>query len=184
MRYLENLDARDRVDGTPTAKRLRQVLPQTGRFLALIAAEVPPGRYLEIGTSGGYSTLWIALGCRIHGRKVTTFELSEEKADMALETFTIAGVNDLVDLVRGNALHYLRDYAGVSFCFLDTEKEIYQQCYDAVVPNMISGGIIVADNAISDESALRPMLSHALSDSRVDGLVVPIGKGELVCRKK
>ena len=58
------------------------------------------------------------------------------------------------------------------------------QCYEAVVPRMARGGILVADNAISHREELRPMLDRSLSDDRVDALIVPIGMGELVCRKK
>jgi predicted O-methyltransferase YrrM len=52
-----------------------------------------------------------------------------------------------------------------------------------VVPNLVRGGILAADNATSHESTLRPMLQRALTDARVDAVVVPIGRGELVCRK-
>ncbi len=57
MRELEIIDSMDRNDGTPRLKRLRQNPPETGRLLALIAASAPQGEYIEIGTSGGYSTL-------------------------------------------------------------------------------------------------------------------------------
>jgi len=63
-------------------------------------------------------------------------------------------------------------------------EEVYGDCYDLVIPNMVSGGILVADNAINHVETLRPMLDRALSYERVDGLIVPIGKGELVCRKR
>ena len=62
MRYLEEIDARDRIDGTPRMERLRQIPPATGRFIALLAAAAPGGRIVEIGASAGYSTLWLALG--------------------------------------------------------------------------------------------------------------------------
>jgi predicted O-methyltransferase YrrM len=71
----------------------------------------------------------------------------------------------------------------VGFCFLDAEKEVYGECYDLVVPKLVPGGLLVADNAISHYEDLKPMLDRALTDSRVDAIVVPIGKGELVCRK-
>jgi predicted O-methyltransferase YrrM len=54
MRYLEEIDARDRADGTPRMQRLRQIPPETGKFLALLAANSPAGEWLEIGTSAGY----------------------------------------------------------------------------------------------------------------------------------
>ena len=83
-----------------------------------------------------------------------------------------------------DALDHLADCEGVSFCFLDAEKDIYPACYEAVVPTMTAGGILVADNAINHEATLRPMFERALSDDRVDAMVVPIGGGELVCRRR
>lgn len=103
---------------------------------------------------------------------------------MPRRTFEVAGVGDVVDFVQADALLQLPNRNGISFCFLDAEKEIYGQCYETVVPNMVSGGILVADNAINHEATLRPMLDRALADERVDAMIVPIGKGELVCRKK
>lgn len=183
MRVLEQIDARDRSDGTPRYRRLRQIPPETGRFIALMAATAPEGQYVEIGTSAGYSTLWLALACRAVGRRIWTFEILDEKARLAEETFEVGGVTDVVQFVHGDALDHLPKYREISFCFLDAEKELYAQCYDAIVPNMVSGGILVADNVISHEAVLRPMLDRALTDRRVDALIVPVGKGELICRK-
>jgi len=184
MSKLEQIDARDRSDGTGRLERLRQIPPETGKFIALLAASAPAGQYLEIGTSAGYSTLWLALACRQVQRTLTTFEILDEKAELARKTFEMTGVGDVVEFIHGNALDQLADYTDVSFCFLDAEKEIYGECYEAIIPNMVSGGILIADNAINHEKTLRPMLDRALTDNRVDALIVPIGKGELVCRKK
>lgn len=74
------------------------------------------------------------------------------------------------------------DIGDVAFCFLDAEKEVYSDCYEAVVPNLVSGGLLVADNAINHRETLQLMLDRALSDPRLDAVIVPIGKGELVCR--
>jgi predicted O-methyltransferase YrrM len=183
MHYLRELDKKDREDGTAHLRRLRQIPPETGRFIALLAASAPGGRFIEIGTSGGYSTLWLTLACREAGRKITTFEILQEKADLARETFLEAGVEDVVELIHADARERLDAYDGVSFCFLDPAKEIYGECYEKVVPNMIKGGILVADNAISHEEVLGPFLERVTEDERVDALVVPIGSGELVCRK-
>ena len=71
----------------------------------------------------------------------------------------------------------------IGFCFLDAEKDVYGSCYEAVV-SRVPGAILVADNAISHQADLHSMLEGALSDRRVDALIVPIGKGELVCRKR
>jgi caffeoyl-CoA O-methyltransferase len=184
MRELEEIDRRDRSDGTPHSQRLRQISPEVGKLLALLAASAPPGRCLEIGTSAGYSTLWLALACRATGRRVTTFEIDSAKVERARATFATAGVIDVIDLVHGDALAHLAECHDIAFCFLDAEKDIYQPCYDLAVPRMVSGGILVADNAISHEAQLRPMLDHALRDPRVDAVLVPIGQGDLICRKR
>jgi len=183
MHYLEAIDAKDRQDGTERLQRLRQIPSETGKFIAMLAASAPEGDYIEIGTSAGYSTLWLELACRLLGRKLTTFEILEEKAKLAEETFRVAAVEDVVKLVRADAREHLQNYNNISFCFLDAEKEIYGDCYDLIIPNMVTGGILVADNAINHAETLKPMLDKALNDERVDALIIPIGKGELVCRK-
>lgn len=183
MRYLEEIDAIDRGDGTPQMKRLRQVTPEVGQYIALLAACAPSGAMLEIGTSAGYSTLWLALACRATNRRITTFEILPEKAARARETFRLAEVEDVVELVEGDARSHLPHASQLAFCFLDAEKEIYGECYELVVPRLVKGGLLVADNAINHRETLQPMLDRALQDERVDGLIVPIGKGELVCRK-
>ncbi len=183
MQCLEEMDRHDRTDGTARMHRLRQIPPETGRFIALVAAAAPPGNAIEIGTSAGYSTLWLALACRMAGRKIKTFEILEEKANLARETFRLAEVEEVVEFVHGDVFEYLDGFENISFCFLDTEKELYAECYEKIIPAMVPGGILIADNAINHEATLRSMLNRALNDPRVDALIVPIGKGELVCRK-
>ena len=183
MKYLEEIDSKDRLDGTPRMKRLRQIPPDTGKFLSIMAASAPNGDFLEIGTSAGYSTLWIALACQYRGIKMKTFEVLKEKVQMAKETFKVTNMNNFIDLVEGDARNYLKDYKNIAFCFLDAEKEIYEECYDLIVPNMVKGGFLIADNAINHYETLKPMIDKALADNRVDAMVVPIGKGELLCRR-
>jgi predicted O-methyltransferase YrrM len=184
MRELERIDSRDRTDGTPRLKRLRQIPPEVGKFIAILAAAAPQGRLIEIGTSAGYSTLWLALACRATGRKITTYEILPEKAELARQTFNAAGVWDVVEFVHADALDRLSDLEEIAFCFLDAEKEIYGRCYEALAPAMVAGGILVADNAINHRANLQPMLDRALEDPRVDALIVPLGGGELVCWKR
>ena len=183
MEYLEDRDRRDRIDATYRMERLRQIPPETGKFLSILAASAPKGQFIEIGTSAGYSTLWIALACQHIGITLTTFEILKEKADLARETFQMTNLGNIVELIEGDARNYLVNYKNIAFCFLDAEKEIYEECYNVVIPNMVKGGILVADNAINHYETFKPMLEKALGDERVDALIVPIGKGELVCRK-
>jgi predicted O-methyltransferase YrrM len=184
MRDLERRDADDRDDGTPHLERLRQITPDTGRFIALWAASSPPGAMVEIGTSAGYSALWLAQACHLTGRTLTTFEILPEKVRLARDTFARAGVTDVVTLVDSDFLSHVDDFDEIGFCFLDAEKDVYKSCYDAVVPKLVPGGILVADNATSHFDDLEPMLEFALNDERVDSMIASVGKGELVCRRR
>jgi predicted O-methyltransferase YrrM len=183
MRRLEEADSLDRQDGTPHLQRLRQIPPVTGKFLALLCASAPNGGVLEVGTSGGYSSLWLTLACRARGDHLTTFEVLEEKIARANETFELAEVSDQIQLIHGDAREVIDGYRDVAFCFLDAEKGIYMDVYEKMIPNLTPGGILAADNVISHEGELADFVAQAEDDPRVDALVVPIGKGILVCRK-
>lgn len=183
MKYLEKLNVRQREEGVEGFERLRQVPPETGRFLALLCASAPAGACLEIGTSGGYSGMWLSLACRAAGKTLITHEFADAKVEIAAETFEAAGIDDIVKIVQGDAREHLGKYENVGFCFLDAEKDAYDECYELVVPNLVRGGILVADNVISHEEILKPWVEKILGDNRVDALVVPIGSGELVVRK-
>jgi predicted O-methyltransferase YrrM len=183
MQHLEKVDAQDREDGTPRLQRLRQIPPITGKFLALMAANAPEGDYLEIGTSAGYSTLWIALACEMLKRSITTFEILQEKVKLARETFRLAQMDETVSLVEGDARKHIDRHRNISFCFLDAEKEVYGELYELIVPRQVQGGLLLADNAMNHQESLKPMLDRSLTDKRVDAMVVPVGKGVLICRK-
>jgi caffeoyl-CoA O-methyltransferase len=184
MHELEARDERDRDDGTPHLERLRQITPDTGRFIALWAASAPAGAMIEIGTSAGYSALWLAQACRLSRRSLTTFEILPAKARLARATFDRTSLTDVVRLVEGDFLDHADDFTDVGFCFLDAEKDVYEACYDAVVPKMVPGAILIADNATSHREDLQSFIDRVLDDDRVDAMVATVGKGELVCRRR
>src|ERR1700689_3978850 len=184
MQELEARDERDRDDGTPHLERLRQITPDTGRFIALWAASVPAGAMIEIGTSAGYSALWLPPAGPPRRRSLTTFDILPEKARLARATFDRTSVTDVVHLVEGDFLDHADDVTDVAFCFLDAEKDVYEACYDVVVPKMVPGAILIADNFTSHRDELQSLLERVLVDDRVDAMVATVGKGELVCRRR
>ena len=184
LKYLEQLDNQYRTDG-PYSKILWQIPEAAGKFISLMATTVPKGNYIEIGTGGGYSALWIALACRkFKGRKLITYEIDDFKINLAKETFNVTEMTDIIELVEGDALDSIDNVKNISFCFLDIEdKSIYEECFEIVFRNMIKGGLFIADNAISHKFALKSMLDNIFNDKRVASTIIPVGKGELVCRK-
>jgi predicted O-methyltransferase YrrM len=183
MAYLEMVDVRDRTDGTPHLQRMRQIPPETGKILALLAASAPPGVLLEVGTSAGYSSLWVSQACRLRGDRLMTFEILPEKIRLARETISVTESEDVIILVEGDARQFLTGIQDVAFCFLDAEKDIYLSCYDLVIPNLVKGGWLVADNVISHADELHVFIDLAMTDERIDSLVLNIGNGLLLCRK-
>lgn len=183
MKVLEEIDARDRQDGTPYLERLRQISPETGKFLAILAANAPKGVWLEIGTSAGYSALWIAQAASLRGAKLITYELLPDKAALAKKTFQKAKIGDVVEFVHGDARGHVGDYGEVAFCFLDAEKEMYLEFYERISPNLVSGGVLVANNAVKHGEELAEFITKVEEDPMVDCVIVPIGGGLLICRK-
>ncbi len=165
------------------ADRLRQIPPETGRFLALLLANAPAGQIVEIGTSAGYSTLWLSLAAQETNRRIITFERLPDKVRLATHTFRTAQVDSIIELVADDALRHLPGYTQIAFCFLDAEKELYRACYETVVPNLAPGGLLVADNAINHLDTLMDLIEQAHADTRVDALLRPIRKSLLICRR-
>ncbi|PWH15924.1 MAG: methyltransferase [Anaerolineae bacterium] len=183
MRDLEARDAVERLGSLPKHQRLAQVPPEVGRFLALMCANAPKGMVFDIGTSGGYSGLWLALACMVRGDKLTTFEIQEEKVQMAQKTFNVAGLASMVKVIHGDVRQHISRFPPTAFIFMDAEKDVYLDCYEHIIPNLVSGGLLIANSALSQTQQLSLYLHRAYQDTRVDVMIVPLGKGLLICRK-
>ncbi|MGD0863786.1 MAG: class I SAM-dependent methyltransferase [Candidatus Limnocylindrales bacterium] len=181
MEELRSRDAADRTDGTPQQARLRAISPEVGQFLLTLALSIGALRIVEVGTSAGYSTLWLAVAATRTGGRVTTFEIDAAKAALARTTFRQAGVAGVVDLREIDASADLGKLDGLAdMVFIDAEKRDYVAYLDLAVGILRPGGLLVADNLTSHASELVEFRTRALSDPRLTGLVVPIGAGELV----
>jgi caffeoyl-CoA O-methyltransferase len=185
MRSLEARDAADRVDGTPQAQRLRAISPEVGAFLRLLVEATGARTIIEVGTSSGYSSLWLALGASRTGGHVTTFDIDPAKAALARATFAEADVETLVEARLEDGVAGLREHTGsVDMVFLDAEKADYLRALDPAIEALRPGGLLVADNLSSHADDLAPFREAALGDPRLEGLVVPIGRGELVAVRR
>lgn len=185
LHRLESEDGRDRSDGTPRSQRLRAVTPEVGRFLNLLAKAIAARRVLEVGTSGGYSTLWLADAVRETGGAVITLEIDPAKIERAQKTFVEAGVQDVVTIVPGDARVTARRLEpGFDFVFLDAEKELYLDLLNPLVNLLRPGGVLVADNLLSHADELAPFREAAERHPELECVLVPIPRGELVCRKR
>ncbi len=185
LERLEREDREERERGVPQHLRIRAVTPEVGRFLNLMAKAIGARRILEIGTSGGYSTLWLADAARETGGAVTTLELDPAKVERARRTFVDAGVEGVVTVVPGDARETLATLEpGFDLVFLDAEKPLYLELLEPLVRLLRPGGLLIADNLLSHADDLAAFRDAAERHPELDCVLVPIPRGELLCRKR
>jgi predicted O-methyltransferase YrrM len=176
MRELEEQNERDQ-------PALRSVSEDVGRCLALLAMSAPQGAFVELGSSAGYSSLWLSLAARARGVKLTTVELDEKKFAFARENILRAGAADFVEAIHGDALDYATRFEEIAFCFSDLQPpELNARVYEKAVPRLVPGGLLVIDNVTSPRLQTG-LLKRGESDPRVDCVLLPFPKGDLVCRR-
>jgi len=120
------------------------VTTREGRVLRQLTEAVGAKRVVEIGTSSGYSTIWLALGARAAGGKVFTHEIDREKVRLASENFKKAGVDDVVTIIEGDAHETIKQHKEpIDLVFLDAEKKGYVDYLAKLLPLVRPGGLIL-----------------------------------------
>ena len=158
-------DARQRAGGLPPARRTRNLDRESGRFLAISVVATGARRIVEVGSSNGVSTIWLASGALRTGGRVTGTELLAERAAEANRNLAEAGLAQVARVVAGDAPVLLADYVGpIDLLFIDAEKEDYPSHLLAAVDKVRAGGLILADNVLSHD--ISPY--HTLLEARPD----------------
>jgi len=133
--------------GGERGRRFASVSLNDGRLLRLLTEAVGAKRVIEIGTSTGYSTLWLALALKSTGGKLITHEIDPVRAKMARENFKAAGADDLITIVEGDAHETVNKIKEpIDILFLDADKEGYIDYLNKLLPLVRPGGLIVAHN--------------------------------------
>ncbi|HZW87738.1 MAG TPA: class I SAM-dependent methyltransferase [Myxococcaceae bacterium] len=197
---------------TPVQDRLRketQALPQAGMqigpdqglFLGLLVRILDARRVVEVGTFTGYSALAMAMALPADGR-IVCCDISEEYTSVARRYWKEAGVADRIDLRLGPARETLARLlstdgpASQDLAFIDADKSSYDAYYEACLQLLRPGGIIAIDNVLwsgkvadpsvkdADTAALRALNLKVRDDRRVDAVVLTVGDGLTLARKK
>ncbi|MEZ4651032.1 MAG: class I SAM-dependent methyltransferase [Candidatus Eisenbacteria bacterium] len=162
------------------SRRMLNLSPDAGEFLAVAVRASKARDVLEIGTSNGYSTLWLVLGLGSGGGNIVTVDFSEYKVAMAAENFARAGVGGVISQKQADAGVFLAECADASFdfIFLDSERTEYVRWWPDVRRALRPGGTIVADNALSHPEELAEFRKVVDADPAFLSCLVPVGKGE------
>jgi predicted O-methyltransferase YrrM len=130
-------------------RQLLAVGPDTGRLINILARSLETPTILELGTSYGYSGIWLAEAARATGGRLITMELQDYKSAHAREMATTAGLADHIDFKIGDAVQMIGELqVTVDFVLVDLWKDLHLPCLEAFLPKLNRGAIIVADNML------------------------------------
>jgi predicted O-methyltransferase YrrM len=182
---LEQFGKDNDVVHTERPRRMLNITRDTGELLAVLVRATVARRVLEIGTSNGYSTLWLASAARAIGGVVTTVELSEYKVGLAAANFERAGLKSCITLLHENAGRVLRRSADGAFdlVFLDSERPEYPGWWPDLKRVLRPGGLLVVDNATSHAAEMAPLVALVTTDRAFVTSLVPVGNGEFLAVK-
>ncbi len=166
-------------------RRMLNITRDTGEFLSVVVRAMSARRVLEIGTSNGYSTLWLADAARAVGGRVTTVELSEFKLGLAAQNFARSDLSAFITQVHDDAGRVLAAAADAAFdlVFLDSERPEYPGWWPNIRRVLREGGLLVVDNATSHAGQMAPFVALVKSDADFTTSLVPVGNGEFLATR-
>ncbi|MEL7530749.1 MAG: O-methyltransferase [Bacteroidota bacterium] len=169
--------------------------PVQGRFLSLLSRMLRPKHILEIGTFTGYGTLCMSEGLAAGG-KITTLDRNPEREFVYKKYWQEAGIWDKVDFQCGPALDLLPELTGpFDLIFIDADKQNYRAYYEAVLPKLRTGGMILTDNVLwygkvvdptaqdKESRGIKAFNDFVSNDPRVSCLLLPLGDGIMWIQK-
>jgi predicted O-methyltransferase YrrM len=161
------------------------VSEEDGRYLRVMVAATRSTHALEIGGADGYSAIWIGLGLRQTGGRLTTIEYDSKRAKIAAANIKRAGLSDVVTVVAGDAFVEIPKLTGTfDFVFLDAWKRDYKRFLDLTLPRLAPGGLFLAHNVVNKEAEMRDFLTAIdTNPSLFTAIVRPSGEGMSVSFK-
>jgi predicted O-methyltransferase YrrM len=168
------------------AEQMLNITPDTGLFLSILIQATRAKQVLEIGTSNGYSTIWIADALSKVGGVVTTIEISKKKFEMAKKNFNRSGLSRYIDSRLGDVRNFLREVEdeSIDLIFLDAERPQYVTYRNDLDRILKKNGLLVVDNALAPKPRELANFFKLLQAS--DGYLcqtLQIGKGEMIALK-
>jgi predicted O-methyltransferase YrrM len=166
-------------------RRMRAVGPETGQLLNILARSQDRPTILELGTSFGYSGIWLAEAARAAGGRLITMELHDYKSVFAREMAEKAGLSEYIDFRVGDAVEMIHHLSvGIDFVLVDLWKDLYLPCLDAFFPKLNPGAIIVADNISPGRPDVWPYVEAVRAKPEMASVMLPVGQGIEISRFK
>ncbi len=161
----------------------------SANFLSILIKINNSKNALEIGTSNGYSTIWLANALKTTGGKLTTIEFWDNRLNVAIENFKKAGVENIIESRLGQAVMILEEMAYsknpplFDFVFIDANKSEYIKYFKLIHPMLKKGGIIAADNILSHYKKVEPYVIEITNHKEYQSQLIPMDTGIMVSYK-
>ena len=175
---LERTGAANDAVETDRARKMLNLEPDTAGLLAMLARSSAATRVLEIGTSNGYSTIWLAWSVAPNSGWVTSIERNANKHAMARGNLARAGFLDRVELRLGEATAIAREVSGpFDLVFFDADRISAPEQLNLLLPKLAPRVLLIADNALSHPLEIANYLNALSELPGFEHVVVPVGKG-------
>ena len=175
---LEEAGQRNDAQEQERSKKLLNLEPATAHLLSIFVRSSQRTRLLEIGTSNGYSTIWLAWAAGAVGGSVISIDRDEHKQAQADANLRRAGLRDLVELIHGDANQVVASLAGpFDFVFFDADRVSAPSQLALLISKLTPDALLLADNALSHPHEIAGYLAALAALPDFDHMIVPIGKG-------
>jgi len=166
-------------------RRRRNLEPEAASFLWVLLQALRAQAVVEVGTSNGYSTIWLADAMRLTNGKVVSLDVDQTAQREAAANLAAAGLDSYVDLhaIDGGRFLARRPADSVDVLFLDSERPEYAGWWPHPKRVLRPGGLIVIDNVLSHADEVVDCRAQIEADSQLASTIVPVGKGQLLAVK-
>lgn len=169
-----------------TQKNFWNISRVTGQFLYTLIKTAGCKNVIEVGTSNGYSGIWIGKALKETGGHLTTIEFWEKRFSIARENFKTCGVDDVISIVQGSACEVLKglpkDFK-IDFAFIDANKKEYIDYFKLIHPHLKSGGFIACDNVLSHKEKTQAFIDAINKHPDYENVVLSLPAGLSLGRK-
>lgn len=172
-----------------TQKDFWNIARSSANFLNMLIKISGAKNVVEVGTSNGYSGIWIAKALKETGGHLTTIEYYEKRINLALENFKICEVDDIITIKQGSACDVLdelcsEDNFSIDFAFIDANKGEYIKYFEIIDTKLKKGGIIAADNITSHPDKVATFVDKIKSSPDYQVEILDLPGGMLIAYKK
>lgn len=169
-----------------TQKNFWNISRLTGQFLYTLIKTADCKNVIEVGTSNGYSGIWIGKALKETGGHLTTIEFWEKRFSIARENFKTCGVDDVISIVQGSACEVLKELPKdfkIDFAFIDANKKEYIDYFELIHPHLKSGGFIACDNVLSHKEKTQAFIDAINKHPDYENVVLSLPAGLSLGRK-